>query len=117
MSCGRTCYTGARIYVPEDILQVGDKSGRNVDQGPQNSKMRYNIESGKEDGATVRLSRKASKTGNDSAYYIEPNIFTNKRPGLKTSPQILRSGNLGPIMQDLKSRFSALRSKDGIANA
>lgn len=116
MNFGQTCHAGTRIYVHEDVydkfveaytrqmktLRVGDNFDKEVDQGPQNSKMQYEkilgyIDSGKSDGATVHLGGNAFKApGQEGAdgYYIEPTIFTNVKPQMK----IMREEIFGPVV-------------------
>ena len=105
MNFGQTCHAGTRIYVHEDIydefvsayakrmssLKVGDNFDKDVDQGPQNSKMQYEkilgyIESGKEEGAKVEIGgNRIEREG--GGYYIEPTIFTDVKPDMKVSYQ------------------------------
>lgn len=105
MNYGQTCHAGTRIYVHEDVhdrfvdacaarmgsLKVGDNFDPSVDQGPQNSQMQYDktlgyIQSGRDEGATVRLGGKVAQVdGQDGGYYIEPTIFTDVKPDMKVS--------------------------------
>ena len=117
MNFGQTCHAGTRIYVHEDVydkfidaytakmksIRVGDNFDREVDQGPQNSKMQYDkilgyLESGKKEGATVHLGGGAANDG--KGYFIEPTIFTNVKADMK----IMREEIFGPVVAVAKFR-------------
>ena len=86
MNFGQTCHAGTRIYVHEKVYdefveaytarmkttKVGDNFDRDMDQGPQNSKMQYDkilgyISSGKDEGATIHLGGNAIRDGSRRA--------------------------------------------------
>ncbi|KAK5101032.1 hypothetical protein LTS08_004638 [Lithohypha guttulata] len=115
MNFGQTCHAGTRIYVHEDVyddfiktyterlqkVKVGDNFDKEVDQGPQNSKMQYDkilsyIKSGQDEGATLHLGGKideiAQKGG--KGYFIQPTIFTDVKPDMK----IMREEIFGPVV-------------------
>jgi aldehyde dehydrogenase (NAD+) len=117
MNFGQTCHAGTRIYVHEDVydefidaytakmkaIRVGDNFDREIDQGPQNSKMQYDkildyIESGKTEGAKVHLGGKAANGG--KGYFIEPTIFTD----VKSNMKIMREEIFGPVVAVAKFR-------------
>ncbi|CAH0028731.1 unnamed protein product, partial [Clonostachys rhizophaga] len=89
-------------------LKVGDNFDSTTDQGPQNSMM--HIESGKQEGATVHLGGRVSKTGQSGGYYIEPTIFTNVKPGMK----IMKEEIFGPVVAI--SKFSSEEEVLELAN-
>jgi aldehyde dehydrogenase (NAD+) len=111
MNFGQTCHAGTRIYVHADVydefvsaytarlktVKVGDNFDKDVDQGPQNSKMQYEkilgyIDSGKSEGANLALGGEALNAGN--GYYIQPTIFTDVKPNMK----IMREEIFGPVV-------------------
>jgi aldehyde dehydrogenase (NAD+) len=111
MNFGQTCHAGTRIYVHADVydefvsaytarlktVKVGDNFDKDVDQGPQNSKMQYEkilgyIDSGKSEGAKLALGGEALNAGN--GYYIQPTIFTDVKPNMK----IMREEIFGPVV-------------------
>lgn len=115
MNHGQTCHAGTRIYVHEDVydeflaayterfkkITVGDNFDKNVDQGPQNSRMQYDkilgyLDSGRSEGATVHLGGNAakSKDGKVGGYFIEPTIFTDVTPNMT----IMREEIFGPVV-------------------
>ena len=113
MNFGQTCHAGTRIYVHEDVydkfvdaytrkmkeVKVGDNFDKNVDQGPQNSKMQYDkilgyIESGKSDGANLAIGGNAHQGPGGKGYFIEPTIFTDVKPNMK----IMREEIFGPVV-------------------
>ncbi|KAF2730298.1 aldehyde dehydrogenase [Polyplosphaeria fusca] len=128
MNAGQTCHAGTRIYVHDDVydafvdafakrmssLKVGDNFDSSVDQGPQNNKLQYDkilqyIESGKQEGATVKTGGKKVE-GTDGGYFIEPTVFTNVKPDMK----IMREEIFGPVV--CVSRFSSESEVIALAN-
>ena len=126
MNFGQTCHAGTRIYVHEDVydrflelytarmkkVTVGNPSTKDVDQGPQNSKLQYDkilgyIKSGEDEGAKVHLGGKAIGSASDG-YFIEPTIFTNVKPEMK----IMREEIFGPVVT-----VSKFRSEDEVLEA
>ncbi|KAL1916857.1 uncharacterized protein VTP21DRAFT_5561 [Calcarisporiella thermophila] len=107
---GQCCCAGSRIYVQEDIydqfvekfiehartLKVGDPFEADTFQGPQVSQLQYDrvmsyIESGKEDGACVRLG--GGRHGKEG-YFVQPTVFTDCRENMR----IMQEEIFGPVV-------------------
>ncbi|EDV26545.1 uncharacterized protein TRIADDRAFT_37388 [Trichoplax adhaerens] len=110
---GQNCCAGSRVYVQDTVYDefvaksaalaekrvVGDPF-TNVQQGPQIDQEQFNkimglIESGKEQGATLKCGGKRFGT---QGFFVEPTVFAD----VKDDMRIAREEIFGPVMQILK---------------
>jgi acyl-CoA reductase-like NAD-dependent aldehyde dehydrogenase len=97
-----------RSLAPGDPLDPKTRLGAIVDQVQLNTVLGY-IESGKKDGAEVKLG--GSRVRQDSGgYFVEPTVFTGVKPGMK----IAREEIFGPVLSTIT--FSDVEEAVRIAN-
>merc|ERR1719235_282515 len=119
VNMGQCCCASSRIYVHEDVQEAfvekvmehaqklrtqGDTTSETTvpicDLGPQVDKIQFDkilgyIESGKSEGATVKLG--GGRQG-DKGYYVQPTIFTEVKDEMKIAKEEI----FGPVMQLMK---------------
>lgn len=111
---GQICTATSRILVHESIYdefvekfvqevqktsKVGDPFATGTFQGPQITKAQYDrvlsyIQSGREEGATVKFGGKPHKMESGKGFYIEPTVFTDVKDHMK----IYREEIFGPCV-------------------
>jgi acyl-CoA reductase-like NAD-dependent aldehyde dehydrogenase len=97
-----------RTMAPGDPLDPKTRLGAIVDQVQLNTVMGY-IESGKEEGADVRLGGERALR-DSGGYFVEPTVFSNVRPQMK----IAREEIFGPVLSTIT--FSDVEEAVKIAN-
>jgi acyl-CoA reductase-like NAD-dependent aldehyde dehydrogenase len=97
-----------KSMAPGDPLDPRTRLGAIVDQVQLNTVMGY-IESGKEEGADVRLGG-ARALKDSGGYFVEPTVFAGVKPGMK----IAREEIFGPVLSTIA--FSDVEEAVKIAN-
>jgi 4-guanidinobutyraldehyde dehydrogenase/NAD-dependent aldehyde dehydrogenase len=97
-----------KSMVPGDPLDARTRLGAIVDQVQLNTVLGY-IESGKEEGAEVRLGGKRARR-ESGGYFVEPTVFADVKPGMK----IAREEIFGPVLSTIT--FSDVEEAVKIAN-
>lgn len=104
---GQVCIAGSRTFVHEDIYDefvkrsvelaskriVGNPFNKDTQQGPQIDETMFTkvlgyIESGKKEGATLKVGGKRIGT---TGYFIEPTIFTNVTDDMKIAKEEVKN--------------------------
>merc|ERR1711912_203469 len=113
-NAGQCCCASSRLFVHEDVHDAflekvmmhaqklrtkGDTASETTvpicDVGPQIDKIQGYIESGKAEGATVKLG--GGRNG-DKGYNVQPTIFTDVKDDMKIAKEEI----FGPVMQVMK---------------
>lgn len=98
----------ARTLVPGDPLDPETRLGAIVDEGQMNRVLSY-IDTGKRDGATVRLGGNRVRESS-GGFYVEPTVFD----GVSSRMKIAREEIFGPVLATLS--FKTVEEAVRIAN-